>query len=153
MSDIDKIKERRAELAKMREAIDAEERELSIAERVLVRLHRHAPAPLPAVPTIEQAASKLQNRSTSTESLIERALRECATVWYTSAEVRVDVSRLKGKDVPMTTIGPTLTAMKRNGTIVRDGNKVALAERATANGAHLVAAHDVSSDTSVAANE
>ena len=49
--------------------------------------------------------------------------------------------------------GKDTKGLKRNGTIVRDGNKVALAERATANGAHLVAAHDVSSDTSVAANE
>ena len=38
-------------------------------------------------------------------------------------------AHLKGSDIPMGTVSPTLTDMKNTGTLIRDGLKVAWIER------------------------
>ena len=148
MSDLSTIQARRAELAAHRQAIEAEEQELAIAERVLVRLARNAisrsaitasgSAVLDDL-TLEANATVSSNslpKTFSTKDLIRSLLSSSAVVWLTSQEVRDGVVLAKGRDVPKSTIGPTLTAMKEAGIIVRDGNKVALKERAQTNGAY-----------------
>ncbi len=44
-------------------------------------------------------------------------------------EVRAKASELKGTEIPMGTVSPTLTDLKNAGLIVRDGMRVALASR------------------------
>ncbi len=140
MTDLDKIKARRSELAAQLRAIEQEERELQIAEKVLLRLAR-----IPAIsPNIGSGiwrekldrnnASDATQRAATTPNLVLQSLTQSAVVWLTSNEVQADVTRMKGAEVPMSTISPTLSNLKKDGIIVRDGNKVALRERALAEG-------------------
>jgi hypothetical protein len=143
MSDLAKIKDRRAELAGQRKAIEDEERELEIAEKVLVRLGRALPTSINAsAPLMTPAVTSLSRDLTraSVSDVLMHILSTSATVWHTSSELQIEASRLKGKDVPMTTISPTLTALKKQNMVVRDGNKVAFAERARTNDRHDVQA-------------
>lgn len=70
-----------------------------------------------------------QNSPKTTRDLIVGYLSSTPSLWRTTEDVKFNISEIKGSDVPMGTVGPTLSNMKNKGEIVRDGNKVALAER------------------------
>jgi hypothetical protein len=67
------------------------------------------------------------------ESIVERIvllMENCVDDWWTATEIQNYLTKLRGGDlVPMGTVSPTLTFMKRQGTIVREGHKVGLASR------------------------
>lgn len=65
----------------------------------------------------------------SLEQLTLLLFRNCSDTWWTAAEIQEHLQILKGKEVPMGSISPMLTAMKNNNVIVRDGLKVALTEK------------------------
>ena len=67
------------------------------------------------------------------EELIKMMFVECNEEWWTANEVQQHLSLIKGREVPMSSVSPTLTKMKDNGIIVRRGLKVALVERAKTN--------------------
>ena len=140
MNTLHKIRARREALAAQRRAIDEEEHELQIAERVYLRFGESEVVNVPAVSTLPTAFATWSSQSkigpATTEEFILVVLSNSASPWLTSSEVREEVSRRKGKEVPMGTVGPTLTAMKNDGKILRDGHKVALSSRATSNGSH-----------------
>ncbi|WP_454648017.1 hypothetical protein [Bradyrhizobium liaoningense] len=71
------------------------------------------------------------------EQLTLLLFRNCSDTWWTATEIQDYLQRIKGKEVPMNSISPMLTAMKNAGTIVRDGHNVALTEKA--HGVRLVA--------------
>lgn len=129
---LDDVKARRAQIAAMRSALEAEDHELQIAERVLMRLARKTLAIAPRLPDEQISSQQIGDdgaASGTVEELIIRTLRLSAVAWLTSAEVKGDVDRMRGREVPMGTIGPVLTELKNKNIIVRDGNRVALSER------------------------
>ena len=127
------IEERRLELS-----------ELAVAARVLRRLGEYAltpdatidsvprrtppvPPPVHPVPPIPPKfdAYAVDPTKESVESLILIVLGASRKAWWTANELQAELSRLKGTEVPMSTISPTLTNMKNNGKIHRDGFRVA----------------------------
>jgi hypothetical protein len=62
-------------------------------------------------------------------TLVLMAMRQAASLWLTSEDVRIKASELKGVDIPKGSIAPTLWNLKIEGLIKRDGQKVALASR------------------------
>lgn len=64
------------------------------------------------------------------EQLTLLLFRNCSDLWWNANEIQDHLQKLKGKEVPMGSISPMLTAMKNAGIIVRNGHSVALAERA-----------------------
>jgi hypothetical protein len=61
--------------------------------------------------------------------MIVEALHSPRPLWQTANEIQEFVSLLDGKDVPMSSISPALSALKKDGTIVRSDKVVALALR------------------------
>lgn len=63
------------------------------------------------------------------------ALRVADRVWLTANEVQEFASKLRGGEgIPMSSVSPGLSDMKQDGTIERDGMKVALKSRLNENG-------------------
>jgi hypothetical protein len=124
---------RRQEIEKEIEARKAELADLAFAERVLRRLagtsHPTPPIP-PRPPASHPSPAKVEGYSVdpakeSVESLISIVLSTSPRVWWNANELQRELSRLKGAQVPMSTISPTLSNMKSREKIVRDGMRVA----------------------------
>ena len=85
-------------------------------------------------PKSETAAAPAERTITS-KAVFLSVLRQSLNPWMTANEIQERASAIKGHDVPMATVSPTLSNMKNAGLIVRDGLKVALTERLNENGA------------------
>ena len=121
----------------------AEENELSIAERVLEKLaHAHVEVTEDTnaidVKDVKEAADAYWNGfkkqhgikgDETIEYLLSFLLTAAPEPWHSSNDLQAYVSHLKGRDVPMSSVSPTLSNMKSKGVIVRDGLKVALGAR------------------------
>lgn len=119
--------------------------ELAVAERVLRRLadyipSAHLPPTPPGVtlnsitrpprppsppPVPKNESYAVDTVRESVESLILIILGASDRVWWTANELQVELTALKGSEVPMSTVSPTLTNMKNSGKIYRDGLRVA----------------------------
>ncbi|WP_143748319.1 hypothetical protein [Mesorhizobium carmichaelinearum] len=146
------VQARREQLEQEIEARKLELSELAVAERVLKRLVETAasathsaaftaapnafalpprppvpPRPWPPVPPSPPKvdAYSVDPSKESIESLILILLGASQRVWWTANELQAELSILRGAEVPMSTISPTLTNMKNNGKIYRAGLKVA----------------------------
>jgi hypothetical protein len=137
------IEERKMELA-----------ELAFAERVLRRLGEYTPPvrvgpavpgvtlnsiprhisprppPPPPPPAPRLDAYTVDPSKESVESLILIVLGASDRLWWTANELQSELSKLKGAEVPMSTISPTLTNMKNSHKIHRVGLRVADSNRA-----------------------
>ena len=80
-----------------------------------------------------EVVAALVERSITSKAVFLAVLRQAADPWMTANEIQERASAIKGHDVPMATVSPTLSNMKKLGLIVRDGMKVALAERLNEN--------------------
>ena len=122
--------------------------DLEVAERIVRRFGQATEDERPdggAMDDLLRRAKVEGATLTVTSALVERALtsravflsvlRQSANPWMTANEIQERASAIKGHDVPMATVSPTLSNMKNAGLIVRDGLKVALAERLNENGA------------------
>jgi hypothetical protein len=154
------VRARRAEIKKIVGPLLAEDKELEAAETVLLRfvgpgavvsmtaidgtrtpLLVPAPAAPPSPPQAaeeeEEAGSvidtvkEMMKGDETIEELIIMLLRECDDPWWTATEVQSHLTSVKGKEVPMSSVSPTLTNMKTKGALVRQGLRVALASRAS----------------------
>lgn len=141
------IRERRAALQRTINEATAQLADLDVAERILQRFGQAIGEPRPnpeemrdlllgvvennqpAQPRVATAQRSLKSRE-----LFESILRQSSNLWLTANEIQERASAIKGAEVPMTTVSPTLSYMKNDGVIVRDGLKVALAERLNENG-------------------
>lgn len=121
------VRRRRAEIKKQFAALANEDERLEMVEAVLEQLGGKPPA----MPSLGIEADHKQGRfgggsaqpeKETVESLILIALSDGD--WWTANEIQTEVSKLRGKETPMSTISPTLSAMKKDGKIVRDGLKV-----------------------------
>ena len=139
------LKARRARLARFVGTVNdlivragREDRELEQVETVLRRLagDQLGPKPEPQTsPEVVPGSVGLQRIKESmsgtetVEQLTTRLLSESAPPWWTSSQLQTALSTLKGKQVPMNTLSPTLWKMAKAGVIVRDSLTVALASR------------------------
>lgn len=121
--------------------------DLDIAERIVRRFGRETLDQRPGDvemddllrrAKVEEAApsaiAALVERALTSKAVFLSVLRQSANPWMTANEIQERASAIKGQDVPMATVSPTLSNLKNAGLIVRDGLKVALAERLNENG-------------------
>lgn len=87
-----------------------------------------SPSRIGAITPIRTNIPVPKKRLTKREMIIE-ALNAPRDLWQLASSVQAYVSSLSSKEVPMSSISPELTAMKNNGTIVRNDKFVALALR------------------------
>lgn len=79
-------------------------------------------------PAATPAASAGGRRFTKNAAIIE-ALSAPRDLWQTANQIREAASMLLGKDIPMSSISPALTDLKKSGTIARRDMTVALVLR------------------------
>jgi hypothetical protein len=128
MDTLNLIRARRAEIAKQHqsarrvlETLEKEDAELEAAERVIVRLAGTTKVDGSAVPS-----GKLSQRDA-----VISALRLSADPWFCDASaLREEASKLYGQEIAQTTFQPLLSTLtNKDRVVVREGPKVALAER------------------------
>jgi hypothetical protein len=82
---------------------------------------------------VEEPDSKLPFppaiRAKTTKDALLLALKVSTEPWLTANELQVRAIGLKGEDIPMATVSPTLSNLKNAGLIIREGHKVALVTR------------------------
>lgn len=109
--------------------------ELGAALKVLGRL---APTPQDtakpasardANPTSPDRVADGQYRAGTLAEDIQYIMENDARTWWTSNELQDELLKLRGSEVPMTSVSPTLTRMKDKDLVQRDGAKVALLAR------------------------
>jgi len=149
------VRARRAEIAEIIEPLQAEDKELAVAESVLARLvsadkpktigltviESGKPPTDAAAQNAAAAASGAAEEDSGSvsdtvkeamkgnetiEELIVMLLEYCDDTWWTASEVQSHLSEVKGRQISMSTVSPTLWAMRKRGIIYRDGMKVAL---------------------------
>ncbi|WP_316225336.1 hypothetical protein [Bradyrhizobium sp. SZCCHNS3052] len=79
---------------------------------------------------VVEIVKRLMAGNENLEQLTLMLLENCADVWWTATEIQDCLQRIKGREVPMGSISPMLTALKNNGTITRNGHNVALTTKA-----------------------
>jgi hypothetical protein len=125
------IRERLQIIADQRKALDAEEAELKIAERVISRLDgtRAGSVGVKTTPNI-RVRPNIPSALTQAE-LIESVLRTSAEPWFaTSTAVGEEIYRTHGVRINSNSLQPLLWTMKKQGLIVRDErNRLAWADR------------------------
>ena len=132
MSDLSAILLRLSEIDRIQTELSVEREELAIAKRVLERL---SASRLPASQQSSSRPPATQVRNDTAQpvkglkGLFIEVLKNSEPPWLTAIEVKTEASKAKGTDVPMSSVSPKLWDLKNDGIIVRDGLKVALAER------------------------
>jgi hypothetical protein len=144
-SDLDLVRARRAEIAKLRTQLDAEDADLDVTERTLARLQASKP-PSTAAHEHEEAikAQPLEARTVryrrrlrrakpqlSQRDMITGTLRVQPEIWVKdSATLQQRIKEIHGVEIPKTSLYPYLSDLKGEGTIVRNADGgIALAER------------------------
>lgn len=126
MSDLQKIRDKRAAIAQQRAALERQDAELAIAEKVLREFanadHASAFGGDVGLPVLARAPSGSRR-----ERVLEALSGE--TVWMTSKEINFAIAQKYGVYIKGASLFPMLTALKNEGVIVRDGSKMALKSR------------------------
>jgi hypothetical protein len=140
------IRARKADLNRTILDVQAQLADLDVAERIVRRfgeskgdqrpdttaMNDLLATVAPEVATPKPSANRPE-RGLTTKALIQSVLRQSQNPWMSAIEIQVRASFIKGQDVPMATISPTLSNMKNDGLIVRSGFHVALADRLNEN--------------------
>jgi len=136
------IRARRAQLAKYRQQIDAEDEELEIAERVLTRLAVGTNSPVgpavrksessqhdePSAEAIRTGAGDQPNPVTH-KDLVFAALRARAEPWVSSRQLQTEIAEAHGIHIEDNSFLPLLSSLMAEGIIKRSEKGIALAER------------------------
>jgi polyhydroxyalkanoate synthesis regulator phasin len=136
------------EIRKAEERIDQARRhlaDLEAVERVILRLQgggRHGSS------SVAQALDKFENpmetsafstrnpfKHGTNKAFIWEVLDTSASIWLNANQVQQKASAMRGSDIPMSSISPTLSEMKSEEYIARQGMMVALKTRLDENGA------------------
>ena len=141
------IRARRETLNKQIADAQAQLADLDIAERILQRFGEEVGDPRPGADDMSDllkdlgvgaSTGSMSEREAvpamTTKELIKAVLRQSSNLWMTANEIQERASAIKGQEVPMATVSPTLSNLKNAGVIVRDDMKVALASRLNENG-------------------
>lgn len=130
MSTIARIDSRISELEDLIAKHSKELGDLRTARRIVVELE--APEGLGYVTKGPMEVATVGGKKAiagSTRELIHHVLDSGNRLWMTANEIRDLISELKGSPVPMSTVSPTLSDMKKSGLIARDNMRVALVDR------------------------
>lgn len=125
-SNLSMIRARLAEISRQQESLIKEAQELEIAVRVLTRLA--------ATSSVTGASEPPQvvrvGAPASQRGLVIAALRVSADPWFASpAELRAEIEQTHSVKIKNTSFQPLLSNLKTQGVVVRDGLRIALAER------------------------
>jgi len=130
---LDNVRARRAEISRAKEALEKEDQELAIAEKVAEKLD---PSLVSSVTRVADPDLVVPNKLLATAApkrhsdLVLSTLKASANTWFESSEeLREEVRRIYGIEIIRGSFLPLLTSLKNEGLIVRDGRKVALAEK------------------------
>lgn len=121
--------------------------DLEVAERIVRRFGEAVGDPRPnghemddmldkagVAPTVRHAVARSTASSggsgLTAKALFLSVMRQSPESWMTANEIQERATAIKGQEVPMGTVSPTLSLMKNEGLIVRRGLKVALVDRA-----------------------
>ena len=130
-SDLALVHSRRLEIARLRGQLDAEDAELEIAERVLGRLQA---AKRPTGGGLERKvpSGRRPNGQLTQRDMILGTLRALPHPWVKdTATLQARIKEFHGIEIPMTSLQPYLSDLKKDKFIVRDeGGGIALSERA-----------------------
>ncbi|MDO8295023.1 MAG: hypothetical protein Q7T19_01150 [Caulobacter sp.] len=133
---------REAELRRIIQEATAELEEIPAVKRYMARLEANAPKPdePPPDPPPEAEESPQEadqpkpagsrGRLTGLSRAIMNILSTAADPWMTAKQIQTAASTLLGTEVPMSSISPKLSDMKKSGVIRRDDMHVALTSRA-----------------------
>jgi hypothetical protein len=136
------IRARRAQLANYRQQIDAEDKELEIAERVLTRLAVGTNSPVaPAVlmsgssqldePSAEaRTGAGDQSTPVTHKDLVIATLRARAEPWVPSSQLQAEIAKAHGIHIEDKSFLPLLSGLMEEGIIKRSEKGIALAKRA-----------------------
>lgn len=146
-SDLETIRARRIEIVAEKKRLDAEDSELEIAERVLVRMSASKPmdtsggsvgcgtqGSLLAL-SLSGGGEITETRKVlapTHEQMVRSVLANTRETWFSSSgAIGAAVLATFGVEIPKTSLRPMLSKMKRDGVIIRRGEKgFALRERA-----------------------
>jgi hypothetical protein len=124
--NITTVRARRQEIAKLRQSIDEEDKELEVTERTLMRLASSKPAPQPMVDEVKPTP----RGPISQADLVISTLEGTSKPWLDSpAALHAEIKRLHGVDIKKSSFQPVISQLKAKKIIVRDGTKIALASR------------------------
>lgn len=122
MEALNQLRARRQEIARLKAELDKEDQDLSVAERVFLKLS--------GVEIVAQHREPLIDRLVrGNKALVVAALEDEPQPWMTADQIRSAIERTRGHLIGKSTLFPLLTAMKNEGLIVRNGRVVALATR------------------------
>lgn len=127
------IRAKRAELARQRAALEKQDAELAIAERVLAEMEGvKASSPQQTFEIVLSAPSGSRR---------ERVLEALGgdKIWMTSAEINNAIAKRHGVLIKGTSLYPMLTNLKKEGVIIRQGDRMALKGRLEKEQADLIA--------------
>jgi len=141
------IRERRASLNRTIADAKAQLADLEVAESILQRFGKAIGESRPDADVMDDLLRQKNidpparaytpapvDRGLTSRALFKSVLRQSNQIWMTANEIQERASAIKGQEVPMATVSPTLSNMKNDGIIVRNGLKVALASRLKENG-------------------
>lgn len=124
------LADERSELEFRLSKIHDEEYELDEAENFVKRFGQQEDGTdVPAENQQERLPLPPVIRAKTTRDALLLALKVMQVPWQTANDVRVRAIQLKGANIPMATVSPTLSNLKNAGLIVRNGQKVALVSR------------------------
>ncbi|GLK49281.1 hypothetical protein GCM10017620_22540 [Brevundimonas intermedia] len=138
MNPLQQIRDKRAHLARQRAAIDLQDAELEVAEKVLVRLEAERPEGKTFELQPVQPGKNDEPRDTfafdvppirlSRRELVLEALKG-EKIWMTSAEINEEIAKRHGAQIKPTSFYPMLSNLKNEAVIKREGDRMALASR------------------------
>ncbi|NJR78252.1 hypothetical protein [Sphingomonas corticis] len=73
-------------------------------------------------------------RASTNKAFMWEVLSQSESVWLSANEIQEAASHRRGSEIPMSSVSPGLSEMKQDGTIERNGMKVALKSRLNENG-------------------
>nr|WP_314525519.1 hypothetical protein [uncultured Brevundimonas sp.] len=131
MNTLQQIRDRRAQIAADKQALEVEDAELAAAERVVLRLESgqtHQLTGHAVASTAVTGTLTVVRRRNNKESVVQ-ALAESSSPWLESGEINEAIAKLTGEPLKISSLYPLLTNLKKDGVLVRQGNKLALTAR------------------------
>ncbi len=124
------LDDERSELEFRLSQIDDHYEELEAAEDFVKRFGEQGEgSDMAAEPLQERLPLQPVIRAKTTREALLLALKVMQEPWQTAKGLRERAIQFKGTNIPMATVSPTLSNLKNEGLIIREGQKVALASR------------------------
>ena len=128
-SDLALVRARRAAISREIEELQEEDDDLEVTERVLARLQA-AKAKANGNGAHVGPPAPLATRTMSQPEYVLGTLRAAENPWIESAVALQNmVRKVHGVDIPTNSFHPIISNLTKRGVVLRDGPRIALAER------------------------